>query len=78
MRVELGLTPTPSQIQGSLRRLMNDDMQLVVSKTRGQYEIEDAFFIALMEEMLIPLDSLGKVQPILSNEPPLDLKRIEP
>lgn len=52
MRVALGLTPTPTQIQSSLRRLMSDDMQLVVSKQDGHYQIEDEFFMRLLDESL--------------------------
>lgn len=49
----MGLTPTPSQIQASLRRLMGDGIQLVVSKASNSYEIEDSFFLQLIEESLL-------------------------
>lgn len=72
MGAELGLTPTPSQVQGSLRRLMSDDMQLVVSKARGHYEIEDAFFLTLMEEVLLPFETESALRLATPALPPVE------
>lgn len=52
MGAVIGMVPSPSQVQKSLRRLMSEEMQLVVSKDRGHYEIEDSFFEDLIEEFI--------------------------
>lgn len=48
----LGVTPTPSQVQKSLHKMMAEDMQLVVSKARGRWELEDTFWLDTIEESL--------------------------
>lgn len=49
-----GQTPgvTANQVQSSLRRLMSTEVQLVVSKQRGVYELDDPFFLDWMHETL--------------------------
>ncbi|TAL65821.1 MAG: hypothetical protein EPN79_11765 [Burkholderiaceae bacterium] len=61
-KAEIGMTPTPAQIQGSLRRLMSNDIQLVVSKGRGEYEIEDPFYLDWLQEELVNWDSRATIQ----------------
>lgn len=64
IRQSIGVTPTPSQVQGSLRRLTSPDVQIVVSKERGIYEIEDPFFLEWMREELLdqPASQEGDAQ----------------
>ena len=62
-----GMTPTTSQVQGALKRLMATDTQLVVMKGRGEYEIEDPFFLQWFQEELLgvsePLEAMSPVEP---------------
>ncbi|MFY8087044.1 MAG: hypothetical protein ACOVOG_07495 [Rubrivivax sp.] len=49
----LGITPTPQQVQSSLRRLSSDEIQLVISLERGQYQIEDPLFMEALADILL-------------------------
>lgn len=49
----LGITPTPQQVQTSLRRLSGNDLQLVVSLDRGVYQVEDPLFVEALADVLI-------------------------
>jgi hypothetical protein len=59
-----GMTPTPAQVQGALRRLMSNEVQLIVSKGRGDYEIEDPFFVDWLQAAL-----LTEADPLLLGHP---------
>lgn len=53
MAMALGITPTPQQVQTSLRRLTGTEMQLLVSLERGHYQVEDPFFLEALADVLV-------------------------
>lgn len=62
MRAGLGMTPTPQQVQSSLRRLTGKELQLLVPRGRGIYEIEDEFFLKAIADVLV-----RQADPVLSD-----------
>lgn len=53
MALALGMVPTPQQVQTSIRRLTGKDLQLIVSLDRGNYQIEDPFFLEALADVLV-------------------------
>lgn len=50
---DLGMVPTPAQVQGALRRLSGSDLQLIVRRDRGDYALEDPFFMGQLQAELL-------------------------
>ncbi len=50
---DLGMVPTPTQVQAALRRLSGSDLQLIVHRDRGQYSLEDPFFLGQLQAELL-------------------------
>lgn len=71
----LGMVPTPTQVQAALKRLSGSDLQLIVRRDRGQYGLEDPFFLGQLQAEL-----LGEQEPAheeaLEQEPPRQLERV--
>lgn len=53
LKDQLGMTPTPTQIQGSLLRLADGETPLVAAKPGGAFEIEDPYCLAWLQEALL-------------------------
>jgi hypothetical protein len=72
---DLGMVPTPTQVQAALRRLSGSDLQLIVHRDRGQYGLEDPFFLGQLQAEL-----LGVQEPVQEEaqeqEPPRELERV--